>query len=149
MAGEYDFIATLANTSALLFERLDNINWLGFYLKSHDTLVLGPLHGKVACVRIAQGKGFCGTAFMENRVQRIANVHSFTGHIACASLSRSEIVLPLAVNRQLIGVLDIIDSPIFDRFDEEDENGLKALVVILCNHLKACVIPKYPQINVI
>uniref|UniRef100_A0A3B0LXL0 Free methionine-R-sulfoxide reductase n=1 Tax=Arsenophonus endosymbiont of Trialeurodes vaporariorum TaxID=235567 RepID=A0A3B0LXL0_9GAMM len=141
IAGEYDFIATLANMSALLFERLDNINWLGFYLKSHHTLVLGPFQGKVVCVRIAQGKGVCGTAFMENRVQLIDNVHSFTGHIACDSLSHSEIVLPLAVNRQLIGVLDI-DSPIFDRFDEEDKNGLKALVVILCNHLKACVIPK-------
>lgn len=110
--------------------------------------MLGPFQGKVACVPIVQGKGVCGTAFMENRVQRIANVHSFTGHIACDSLSRSEIVLPLAVNGQLIGVLDI-DSPIFDRFDEEDENGLKASVVILCNQLKAYVIPKYPQINVI
>lgn len=85
---------------------------------------------------------------MENRVQRIANVHSFAGHITCDSLSRSEIVLSLAVNGSLIGVLDI-DSSIFERFDEEDENGLKASVVILCNHLKACVIAKYPQINVI
>lgn len=148
IANEYDFIATLANTSALLFAKLDNINWLGFYLKSRDTLVLGPFQGKVACVRIAQGKGVCGTAFMENKVQRIADVHFFAVHIICDSFSRSEIVLSLAVNGQLIGVLDI-DSPIFNRFDEEDKNGLKALIVILCNHMKACVIAKYPQINVI
>lgn len=91
---------------------MDNINWLGFYLKSHDTRVLDSFQGKVTCVRIAQGKSIRRTAFMENRVQRIANIHSFTGNIACDSLSRSEIVLPLAVNGQLIGVLNI-DSPIF------------------------------------
>lgn len=85
---------------------------------------------------------------MENSVQCIADIHSFPGHIACDSHSNSEIVLLLEVDGQLVGVLDI-DSPIFVRFDEEDENGLKALVVIFCNHFKACVIPKYPQINVI
>ncbi len=142
LAGEYDLIATLANTSALLFERLDEINWLGFYLKDNEQLVLGPFQGKVACVRIPLGKGVCGTAYSENRTQRVADVHAFPGHIACDSASNAEIVLPLQVNGQILGVLDI-DSPKFERFDDQDEKGLESLVSLLCQHLALCSMPKY------
>lgn len=126
LSGENDFIASLANTSALIYEKLDKINWAGFYLNDGNSLVLGPFQGKVACVRIGFGKGVCGTAFSENKILRVNDVHQFSGHIACDSASQSEIVLPLEVNGQIIGVLDI-DSPIFGRFDKKDENGLKAL----------------------
>ncbi|KLU16305.1 MULTISPECIES: GAF domain-containing protein [Xenorhabdus] len=147
LSGEYDLIASLANTSALLYERLDNVNWVGFYLVDDDTLVLGPFQGKIACVRIPVGKGVCGTAVANKRIQRISDVHAFPGHIACDATSNAEIVLPLEINGQIIGVLDI-DSTVFDRFDENDENGLKALVIRLCNHLEQCVMSKYLQQNV-
>ncbi|CAM3791219.1 GAF domain-containing protein [Xenorhabdus thuongxuanensis] len=147
LSGEYDLIASLANTSALLYERLDNVNWVGFYLVDDDTLVLGPFQGKIACVRIPVGKGVCGTAVANKSIQRISDVHAFPGHIACDATSNAEIVLPLEVNGQVIGVLDI-DSTVFDRFDENDENGLKALVIRLCNHLEQCVVSKYLQQNV-
>ncbi|SUC14488.1 Free methionine-R-sulfoxide reductase [Proteus vulgaris] len=142
LSGENDLIASLANTSALLFEKLDTINWVGFYLNDGDSLVLGPFQGKIACVRIGFGKGVCGTAYSENRILRVDDVHQFSGHIACDSASQSEIVLPLEVNGQIIGVLDI-DSPIFNRFDKKDENGLKALCDVLCEHLKTCHTAKY------
>ncbi|MDC9604201.1 GAF domain-containing protein [Xenorhabdus griffiniae] len=147
LSGEYDLIASLANTSALLYERLSNVNWVGFYLVDDDTLVLGPFQGKIACVRIPVGKGVCGTAVASKCIQRISDVHAFPGHIACDATSNAEIVLPLEVNGQVIGVLDI-DSTVFDRFDENDENGLKALVIRLCNHLEQCVVSKYQQQNV-
>lgn len=127
MAGETSFLATLANTSALLFERLEGVNWAGFYLLEGDTLVLGPFQGKIACVRIPVGRGVCGTAVSENRVQRVEDVHQFDGHIACDAASNSEIVLPLVVNNLIIGVLDI-DSVVFSRFTVEDEKGLRELV---------------------
>lgn len=127
MAGETSFLATLANTSALIFERLSEVNWAGFYLLEQDTLVLGPFQGKIACVRIPVGRGVCGTAVAENRVQRIEDVHAFDGHIACDAASNSEIVLPLVVKGQVIGVLDI-DSPAYSRFTTEDEQGLRELV---------------------
>ncbi|HBO22925.1 MULTISPECIES: GAF domain-containing protein [unclassified Providencia] len=142
LAGEYDLIASLANTSALLFERLDGVNWVGFYLSNEQELVLGPFQGKVACVRIAFGKGVCGTAFSHNLVQRVADVHAFPGHIACDAASNAEIVFPLAVNGRIIGVLDI-DSPNFDQFDQEDEDGLQHIVNQLCQHLGMCSTPKY------
>ena len=107
MAGETSFLATLANTSALLYERLTDVNWAGFYLLEDDTLVLGPFQGKIACVRIPVGRGVCGTAVARNQVQRIEDVHAFDGHIACDAASNSEIVLPLVVKNQIIGVLDI------------------------------------------
>ncbi|OTA20737.1 histidine kinase [Xenorhabdus beddingii] len=147
LSGEYDFIASLANASALLYERLDNVNWVGFYLVDDDTLVLGPFQGKNACVRIPVGKGVCGTAVAEKCIQRISDVHDFPGHIACDAASNAEIVLPLEINGQVIGVLDI-DSTVFDRFDENDENGLEALVIRLCKHLGQCVMSKYLQQNV-
>lgn len=122
MAGETSFLATLANTSALLFERLSDVNWAGFYLLEGETLVLGPFQGKLACVRIPVGRGVCGTAVAQDQVQRVDDVHAFDGHIACDSASNAEIVLPLKVNNQIIGVLDI-DSTVFNRFTHEDEQG--------------------------
>ena len=130
MAGETSFLATLANTSALLFERLSDVNWAGFYLLEGETLVLGPFQGKIACVRIPVGRGVCGTAVATNQVQRVEDVHAFDGHIACDAASNSEIVFPLRVNNQVIGVLDI-DSTAYSRFTIEDEKGLTELVVHL------------------
>ena len=134
MAGETSFLATLANTSALLFERLSEVNWAGFYLLERDTLVLGPFQGKIACVRIPVGRGVCGTAVAQNSVQRVDDVHQFSGHIACDAASNAEIVLPITLNNQIIGVLDI-DSIAFSRFAAEDEQGLRELVSHLENTL--------------
>jgi len=142
MAGETSFLATLANTSALLFERLSDVNWAGFYLLEEDTLVLGPFQGKLACVRIPVGRGVCGTAVAQNQVQRVEDVHTFDGHIACDSASNAEIVLPLSVNNQIIGVLDI-DSTVFGRFSDEDEQGLRELVANLENVLNATDYQKF------
>ena len=130
MAGETSFLATLANTSALLYERLSQVNWVGFYLLEGDTLVLGPFQGKIACVRIPVGRGVCGAAVAHNQVQRVDDVHAFDGHIACDAASNAEIVLPLTVNGHIIGVLDI-DSTAFGRFTAEDEEGLRRLVAQL------------------
>ncbi|MCL7681087.1 GAF domain-containing protein [Citrobacter youngae] len=130
MAGETSFLATLANTSALLYERLAEVNWAGFYLLENTTLVLGPFQGKIACVRIPVGRGVCGTAVAQNQVQRIEDVHAFDGHIACDAASNAEIVLPITVENQIIGVLDI-DSTAFGCFTEEDEQGLRTLVAQL------------------
>ncbi|EMO7188585.1 GAF domain-containing protein [Pluralibacter gergoviae] len=127
MAGETSFLATLSNTSALLYERLSDVNWAGFYLLEGDTLVLGPFQGKIACVRIPVGRGVCGTAAASRKVQRVDDVHAFDGHIACDASSNAEIVLPLVVNGQVIGVLDI-DSTAYSRFSAEDEQGLCQLV---------------------
>ena len=142
MAGETSFLATLANTSALLFERLSDVNWAGFYLLEGETLVLGPFQGKLACVRIPVGRGVCGTAVAENQVQRVEDVHAFDGHIACDAASNAEIVLPLVVNQQVIGVLDI-DSTVFSRFGEEDEQGLRELVGHLQKVLEATDYQKF------
>ncbi|EQB7865148.1 GAF domain-containing protein [Citrobacter amalonaticus] len=130
MAGETSFLATLANTSALLYARLSQVNWAGFYLLEGDTLVLGPFQGKIACVRIPVGRGVCGAAVAHNQVQRVDDVHAFDGHIACDAASNAEIVLPLTVNGHIIGVLDI-DSTAFGRFTAEDEEGLRRLVAQL------------------
>lgn len=123
VSGERDLIANMANISALLFNNLESVNWAGFYLFKEEQLVLGPFQGQPACIRIPMGKGVCGTSAETRTVQRIADVHQFAGHIACDAASNSEIVIPLVLNDQLIGVLDI-DSPEFNRFDEEDEKGL-------------------------
>ncbi|MCG6200027.1 GAF domain-containing protein [Psychromonas antarctica] len=132
--GERDLTANLANISALLNMNLDNINWVGFYLLKDKQLVLGPFQGNVACVRIPLDKGVCGTAFSSNTIQRIADVHLFTGHIACDIASQSEIVLPININGRTIAVLDI-DSPITERFNETDEQGLALFVEALQQHL--------------
>lgn len=142
LAGETNFIATLANASALLYERLEGVNWAGFYLMDGKTLVLGPFQGKIACVRIPVGKGVCGTAVAQGAVQRVGDVHAFPGHIACDAASNAEIVLPLRVNGQVIGVLDI-DSTVYQRFDQEDETGLIAVVDGLCAQLEQCDAAKY------
>lgn len=127
---EHDIIANMANCSALLYQVLPDINWAGFYRWQKEELILGPFQGKPACMHIPYGKGVCGTCVKEQRLLRIADVHHFPGHIACDAASRSEIVLPLWQNGKLIGVLDI-DSPIPDRFTQEDEDGLLALVTLL------------------
>lgn len=120
---EKDLIANLSNISAILNEHLNNINWVGFYLMKDHELVLGPFQGKPACIRIQVGKGVCGTCVQEKKTLRVANVHQFAGHIACDSASNSEIVLPIIKEDQVVAVLDI-DSPLLDRFSEEDEKML-------------------------
>ena len=122
--------ANLANASALLWQELEDINWVGFYQLLGDKLVLGPFQGKPACIVIPVGKGVCGTAVAEGRVQRVADVHAFPGHIACDSASNSEIVLPLSSRGKIWGVLDI-DSPNLHRFTQEDEAGLTAISAII------------------
>ena len=134
IAGENDAIANMANISALLFEALDQVNWAGFYRLVDNELILGPFQGKVACIRIPVGKGVCGTAVAQASTQRIADVHQFSGHIACDAASNSEIVIPVVVNGQIIAVLDI-DSVAFDRFDEQDQAGLEAIVSKLAEQL--------------
>jgi GAF domain-containing protein len=127
LEGEHDFIANAANFSSLLYHSLPDLNWAGFYLYKQGELVLGPFQGQPACVRIAIGKGVCGTAAEQRQTILVDNVHDFPGHIACDSASNSEIVVPLVRNEQLIGVLDL-DSPSFARFDDEDARGLNELV---------------------
>ena len=123
-------IANLANASALLWEHFDTINWAGFYMMEEGALVLGPFQGKTACIRIPVGKGVCGTAVAEDAIQLVYDVHQFPGHIACDSASNSEIVLPIHVNGEIWGVLDI-DSPHIGRFTEADREGLKKFVAVL------------------
>lgn len=127
---ENDHIAILANATALLHQFLKNINWVGFYLWKHEELVLGPFQGLPACIRIAYGKGVCGTAVKERKTQRVADVEQFPGHIVCDVASKSEIVIPIFINEKIYGVLDI-DSPIKNRFDETDQTYLEKLVNIL------------------
>jgi GAF domain-containing protein len=130
LEGERDWIANLANTSALLWQELCDINWVGFYLLKGDDLVLGPFQGKPACVRIPLGKGVCGSAARARKSIVVQNVHEFDGHIACDTASNSELVVPLIKNDQLLGVLDI-DSPRLARFDEQDRIGLENVAAIL------------------
>jgi GAF domain-containing protein len=128
--GERDFIANAANFSALVFNLVPDLNWAGFYfLQANDELVLGPFQGKVACVRISVGKGVCGTAVVQQRSMLVPDVHAFPGHIACDSASRSELVVPLIKDGNVIGVLDL-DSPTVGRFDSEDQAGFEALTAI-------------------
>lgn len=127
---EQNFIAILSNTSAILNDNLDQINWVGFYLIENEELILGPFQGHPACVHIAIGKGVCGTAVAEDKTQLVKDVHAFPGHIACDANSKSEIVIPIHVNDEIIGVLDI-DAPITDRFTNEDKEGLEVIVKVL------------------
>ncbi|WP_289117990.1 GAF domain-containing protein [uncultured Idiomarina sp.] len=125
--GEPNLIANLSNISALLYDTVDDINWLGFYLTDSDNeLVLGPFQGKVACVRIPFGKGVCGVGAQSQETQCVKNVHEFEGHIACDSASNSEIVAPIVVNGTTVAVLDI-DSPSIGRFDDEDAEGFQKI----------------------
>lgn len=123
-------VTNLANASALLYETLEDLNWVGFYLMHEGRLILGPFQGKHACTHIAVGRGVCGTAVKDDKTQRVADVHEFPGHIACDSASNSEIVIPLHKNGQVFGVLDI-DSPTLDRFSREDQEGLEEFARIL------------------
>jgi GAF domain-containing protein len=126
---ERDFIANAANFSALLYHSLPDVNWVGFYFLKNNELVLGPFQGQPACVRIAIGKGVCGTAAELRQTLVVPNVHEFPGHIACDSASNSEVVVPLINNGELIGVVDL-DSPRSRRFDEDDAAGINKLAQI-------------------
>lgn len=130
LTGESDPIANAANTSALIFGLVPDLNWAGFYfLKSPHELVLGPFQGKPACVRIAVGRGVCGTAVAQGRSQLVEDVLAFPGHITCDSASRSELVVPLLRGEDIIGVLDL-DSPLPGRFDAADQEGIERLAAI-------------------
>jgi L-methionine (R)-S-oxide reductase len=129
-SGEHNGLANAANMCALLFQMLSEVNWVGFYFLRGGELVLGPFQGKVACVRIAMGRGVCGTAAERREILIVPDVNEFPGHIACDAASRSEIVLPLVQHGRLLGVLDV-DSPELARFDSEDRKGLQAAVDLL------------------
>jgi GAF domain-containing protein len=129
LAGEKHRIANAANAAALIYGALSDVNWVGFYFLEAGELVVGPFQGKPACVRIAMGRGVCGTAAQSRRTVAVPDVHAFPGHIACDSASRSEIVVPLIRDGELLGVLDI-DSPRLARFDDADREGLERLAAI-------------------
>ena len=129
------YVPFLANVSALLYETLPDLNWAGFYMMRGGRLVLGPFQGKTACIHIEMGKGVCGTAAAKDQTQVVADVHQFPGHIACDSASNSEIVIPVHVNGKVIGVLDI-DSPSFNRFSREDQEGLEKAVAVIEQYIK-------------
>ena len=131
---ETNLIAILSNTSALLNDNLDQINWVGFYLIENNELILGPFQGHPACVHISIGKGVCGTAVANNQTQLVDDVNTFPGHIACDANSKSEIVVPIHVDNEIIGVLDI-DAPITQRFSKGDRQGLEEIVSILEHQL--------------
>lgn len=133
-SGQAHRIANAANLSALIFNRLERVNWAGFYFLEGETLIVGPFQGQPACVRIEMGQGVCGTAAATRTTQRIADVHAFEGHIACDPVSRSELVVPLVLHDQIIGVLDI-DSPEIDRFTREDQTGIEALARVYVDSL--------------
>lgn len=129
LAGQSDAVANAANLSALIYLSLRDVNWAGFYFYRDGRLLVGPFQGRPACVEIPLGKGVCGTAAETREVQRVADVHAFEGHIACDAASRSEIVLPLVRDGELIGVLDI-DSPVPNRFGPEDERVLREVAEV-------------------
>lgn len=130
LTGERDLIANAANTSALLYQMMPDLNWAGFYfLRANDELVLGPFQGKVACVRIPKGKGVCGAAVQRKASVLVEDVHAFPGHIACDSASRSELVVPLISDGRVLGVIDL-DSPSPSRFDTDDQAGIEKVAEI-------------------
>lgn len=133
-ADEPDGIANMANAAALIWQYLPDLNWAGFYRRIDDTLVLGPFQGKAACIRIALGKGVCGTAAATATTQLVADVHAFPGHIACDAASRSELVVPIVRDGRVIAVLDL-DSPEPARFDGEDAAGCEALAAVLAHRI--------------
>ena len=133
--GEADRVANAANFSALVYEALDGVNWAGFYFYDGSELVVGPFQGKPACVRIALGKGVCGTAAITRKTQVVRDVYEFPGHIACDAASRSEIVVPLYDGDTLIGVWDV-DSPTIGRFDDADREGMERLAAIFLQSLR-------------
>lgn len=130
IGSERNLVANAANAAALLFHALPEVNWAGFYFSLGGELVLGPFQGKTACTRIPFGKGVCGTAAKEEKTVVVPDVHKFPGHIVCDSASQSEIVVPLLNWGRLVGVLDV-DSPVVDRFDEDDREGLESIAAVL------------------
>lgn len=133
--GERNAIANMANTAAVLFHSLPDINWVGFYLADNAGLVLGPFQGNVACIRLAEGRGVCGAAVLQRKTIVVPDVHEFPDHIACDAASRSEVVVPIIVEDKVIGVLDV-DSPLVNRFSNEEAAGLEKIVQLLvvgCN----------------
>lgn len=134
LAGQDDLVANAASLSSLLFHALDEVNWVGFYFLKGDELIVGPFQGRPACVAIPMGRGVCGTAAELRKVQRVADVHAFDGHIACDVASRSEIVIPIIRNGELLGVLDL-DSPVTDRFDQDDEDFLRKIAEVFVKSL--------------
>lgn len=132
--GERDRTANAANLAALIFHALPDLNWVGFYFFDGKELVVGPFQGHPACVRIALGKGVCGTAALSRQTQRVPDVDAFPGHIPCDSASRSELVVPLFRGDELVGVFDL-DSPRLDRFDEDDQRGLERIARVFLESL--------------
>lgn len=130
LAGERDLIANAANTAALLYQRMEAVNWAGFYFRQGDQLVLGPFQGQPACTRIAMGRGVCGTAAARRETIVVPDVHAFPGHIACDPASKAEVVVPILRDDQVAGVLDI-DSPELGRFDATDGRGVERVVAVL------------------
>lgn len=130
VAGEHDLIANTANFSALVFNSMPDLNWAGFYFYKDEELVLGPFQGKPACIRIKKGRGVCGTALATETTQLVPDVHAFPGHIACDAASRSELVVPVFAQGRVIGVFDL-DSPLPNRFDQVDADGIQSLLKIL------------------
>lgn len=135
LSGQTDAVANAANLSALLFVSLPDVNWAGFYFLKAGRLLVGPFQGMPACVEIPMGKGVCGTAAVTREVQRVADVEAFDGHIACDDATRSEIVIPLLQDDELLGVLDI-DSPVPGRFTEDDEKLLRRIAELYVRSLK-------------
>lgn len=129
LEGERDFLANTANTAALIYDLVGDLNWAGFYFRQGDELVLGPFQGRVACVRIAMGSGVCGTAAAKAESVLVENVHQFEGHIACDAASNAELVVPVVEDGRVIGVFDL-DSPTVGRFDDEDRAGIEEIVRI-------------------
>lgn len=133
--GEQDLVANLANTASVLYHMLPDVNWAGFYLLKDNELVLGPFHGKPACIRIAIGRGVCGTSARDMRTVVVDNVHEYPGHIACDAQSASEIVVPMLDGGKLVGVLDV-DSPLVRRFADIDRQNLEQLVQLLMSRCR-------------
>ena len=137
LAGETNMIANAANFSALVFNSLSEVNWAGFYLFDGSELVVGPFQGKPACIRIALGRGVCGTAAQTHETQLVRDVNAFDGHIACDAASQSEIVVPLIkADGSLLGVWDV-DSPVINRFDEDDRTGMQALCAVFMEAVRS------------
>ena len=133
-SGEPDGVANMANVAALIWQMLPDLNWAGFYRVLDGELVLGPFCGKPACIRIALGSGVCGTAAASGSTQRVADVHAFPGHIACDAASRSELVVPVLRAGAVVAVIDL-DSPLRDRFDDDDQAGIEALAALLAERI--------------
>lgn len=141
---EKNVVANLANISAFINDILPDINWVGFYLLEDNELVLGPFQGKVACLRIPIGQGVCGKAALLHQTISVADVHQFSGHIACDERSKSEIVVPIIVYDELVGVLDV-DSPYFNRFHLSDQEFLERMVEIIAEYIFKKVMPAPEQ----